>query len=121
MDFSSSSSVGDGHHARTCTSKYDSFSKCASFSKCVSFSATHGQVQPLSHFKRLSELMNENLSTLNDIFSDSSLSDATKIRKSRSTVNLLNRCWDRFQERRQQRKYSESLIGTMAKSKSLRS
>jgi hypothetical protein len=43
--------------------------------------------------KRLSELMNENLSTLNDIFSDSSLSDAAKIRKTRSTANLLNRCF----------------------------
>jgi hypothetical protein len=43
----------------------------------------------LCHMKRLSELMNENLSTLNDTFSDSSLSDATKIRKARSTVNLL--------------------------------
>ena len=47
----------------------------------------------LCHMKRLSELMNENLSTLNDIFSDSSLSDATKIQKARSTMNLLNRCF----------------------------
>jgi hypothetical protein len=47
----------------------------------------------LCHMKRLSELMNENVSALNDIFSDSSLSDATKIRKARSTVNLLNRCF----------------------------
>jgi hypothetical protein len=47
----------------------------------------------LCHMKRLSELMNENLSTLNDIFSDSSLSDAAKIRKTRSTANLLNRCF----------------------------
>jgi hypothetical protein len=47
----------------------------------------------LCHMMRLSELMNENLSTLNDIFSDSSPSDATIIRKARSTVNLLNRCF----------------------------
>jgi hypothetical protein len=47
----------------------------------------------LCHMKRLSELMNENLSTLNDIFNDSSLLDATKIRNARSTVNLLNRCF----------------------------
>jgi hypothetical protein len=45
------------------------------------------------HMKRLSELMNKNVSTLNDIFNDSSLSDATKIRKARSTGNLLNRCF----------------------------
>jgi hypothetical protein len=81
---------------------------------CASFSVTCTALTPrrtfkinLCHMTRLSELMNENLSTLNDIFIDSSLSDATKIRKARSTVNLLNRCWDRFQER-QQRKYSES-------------
>jgi hypothetical protein len=49
----------------------------------------------LCHMKRLYELMNENLSTLNDIFNDSSLilSDATKIRNARSTVKLLNRCF----------------------------
>jgi hypothetical protein len=47
----------------------------------------------LCHMKRLSELMNETVLTLNDIFNDSSQSDATKIRKARSTGNLLNQCF----------------------------
>jgi hypothetical protein len=47
----------------------------------------------LCRMKRLSELMDENLSTLNDTFRDSSLSDAKKIRNATPTVNLLNRCF----------------------------
>jgi hypothetical protein len=55
----------------------------------------------LCYMKRISELMNKNVSTLNDIFSDPSLADAAKIRKARSTVNLVNRCFgqiDAFQD-----------------------
>jgi hypothetical protein len=63
-----------GTRAYTVSTRMPRTSKCGSFSD----TRTHGLDTYLvenrnCHTRRLSELMNENLSTLNDIFSDSSL------------------------------------------------